>query len=58
MPTPIDASMRADDHERQNPATENRSLDTVCKDERNRRSFAGRSRRRLGRAARFMLEEG
>jgi hypothetical protein len=61
MRAPIDASMKADDYERQNPAAENRGLDTVSKDERSRRSLpssAGRSRCRLCRAARFMLEEG
>jgi hypothetical protein len=46
MRASIDASMKADDHERQNPAAENRGLDPVCKDERDRRSLpssAGRS---------------
>ena len=61
MRTPIDASMKADDYERQKPAAENRGLDTVSEGERNRRSLpssAGRSRCRLCRVARFMLKEG
>ena len=50
----IDASMKADDHERQNPAAENRSLDPVpvSKNEQDRRSLpssAGRSRCRVTR---------
>lgn len=47
MPARIDPSMKADDHERQNPAAEDSGLEPVSRNERDRRglpSSAGRGR--------------